>query len=100
MRRFKRTDCIKLIAFVACMSISYFTFTYSNSSPPAGNTGAPNETSCTSCHSGTVIKSGAQYDSVKLNLGISTLEYIPDSTYTVTISFNTNNQNKYGLNIV
>ncbi|MCB0736572.1 MAG: PKD domain-containing protein [Bacteroidetes bacterium] len=95
-----RRQLISIAAFCACMGIAHLTFTYSNSSPPASYTGAPSESSCTSCHSGTVITSGTEHDSIKLFNGKSTLEYIPDSTYHMSITFYANNQNKYGFQVV
>lgn len=100
MRSLPLSMRISAVVFVACMVISKLTFTYSNSSAPAGYTGAPSDRSCTSCHSGTVIKSGTPYNSVRLSMGQAKLEYVPGTKYTMTLSYADNNQNKYGFQAV
>lgn len=100
MKNIRLSSWVAGALLLLCMLVSKLSLTYSGKNPPAGNTGAPNDDNCTSCHTGTAIKSGALYDSVKFSLGRSKLEYIPDSTYTVTISYSDNNQNKYGFQTV
>lgn len=100
MKNVRLSVWVSSALFLLCLTASKLTLTYSGTNPPAGYTGAPNDVSCTSCHSGTAITSGALYDSVKFTLGRPKLEYIPDSTYTVTISYSDNNQNKYGFQTV
>ena len=76
--------------------ISTHTLTYTNN-PPKAYTGAPGESNCTSCHSGTAITSGTEYSNVKLTTNMTNDEYIPDSTYKITISYTESGKSKFGF---
>lgn len=66
---------------------------------PAGRTGAPGELNCTACHSGTV-QSGAGINTVTIADGNGAVtEYIPGTTYTVTIDMGVSNP-KNGFQII
>ena len=64
--------------------------------PGSGYTGAPSESNCTSCHSGTV-NSGYFLNRLNLISGMSNNQYIPDSTYAITIRMVTPGCNKFGF---
>ncbi|WP_430406252.1 choice-of-anchor V domain-containing protein [Fluviicola sp.] len=66
---------------------------------PGGRTGAPGDATCTQCHSGTV-QSGSGFNLVTLTSGGTPVtEYLPSTTYQVTVSMSTNNA-KNGFEIV
>jgi len=66
---------------------------------PGGKTGAPGDATCTQCHSGTV-QSGSGFNLVTLTSGGTPVtEYLPSTTYQVTITMSTNNA-KNGFEIV
>jgi hypothetical protein len=57
---------------------------------PAGKTGAPNEASCTDCHSGSVLN-GATENLLLIMSGMSQVtKYVPGTTYTVTLAMASN----------
>jgi hypothetical protein len=66
---------------------------------PGGKTGAPGDATCTQCHSGTV-QSGSGFNLVTLSSGGNPVsEYLPSTTYQVTVTMYTNNV-KNGFEIV
>lgn len=66
---------------------------------PGGKTGAPGDATCTQCHSGTV-QSGSGFNVVTLTSGGTPVtEYLPNTTYEVTVTMSTNNA-KNGFEIV
>ncbi|WP_430406255.1 choice-of-anchor V domain-containing protein [Fluviicola sp.] len=66
---------------------------------PGGKTGAPGDATCTQCHSGSV-QSGSGFNLVTLTSGGSPVtEYLPSTTYQVTVTMSTNNV-KNGFEIV
>lgn len=85
-------------AIIGSLFISFFTISYSNS-PPKSRTGAPNETNCTSCHSGTALTSGTEYGNVKMTTSMTGGEYIPDSTYKITLSYTESGKSKFGFQV-
>lgn len=70
-------------------------YTYS-SGPPAGNTNAPGESNCTSCHSGT-LNSGGNLSSLTLSTDMPNGKFLPDSTYTITVSYAETGVSKFGF---
>lgn len=61
-------------------------------------TGAPNETTCTSCHSGSsVVTSGTQHARIKLLTNFTGGGYIPDSTYTFTVTYAESSKSRFGF---
>lgn len=69
------------------LAVGTFVFLRSyTSGPSTGYTGAPNESTCTSCHSGSAISSGTQWNRIRLKTNFTGGGYIPDSTYTFTLS--------------
>lgn len=81
------------IAF--CLA-AYYSMT-SPSGPPAEVTNAPSESNCTSCHSGSLITSGSNWDKVSLTSNFTGNGYIPDSTYTIKISHSQSGISKWGF---
>lgn len=66
---------------------------------PGGKTGAPGDATCTQCHSGSV-QSGSGFNLVTLSSGGNPVsEYVPGTTYQVTVTMSTNNA-KNGFEIV
>lgn len=89
---------IFLITTISILFSGYKALTYSGG-PPAGNTGAPGENNCTSCHSGNVITSGTNWGNINLSTDIPTTGYIPDSTYNITLSHTQTGINKFGFQL-
>jgi hypothetical protein len=68
----------------------------SSSTPPPGYSGAPGQTNCTSCHSGTV-NSGS--GSVTLS-GLPSSGYTPGAQYTITINITDASKVRFGFEMV
>ena len=97
MSRFSRPRPLLIAsAVVGSLFISFFTISYANN-PPKSRTGAPNESNCTACHSGTALTKGTEYSNLKLTTNMTDGEYIPDSTYTITISYTESGKSKFGF---
>lgn len=63
-------------------------------------TGSTSESNCTSCHSGTFITSGnSNLSKIFLNSNFQGGGYIPDSTYTISLSFKQAGISRYGFEI-
>lgn len=73
-----------LLTTAAVLAISNTSWTNPDF-PPAARTGAPGESTCTSCHSG-VLNSGPGTRS--LTIQGNPVDYIPGQTYAVTIAIN------------
>ncbi len=72
---------------------------FQTSGGQSGLTGAPGESNCTQCHSGSVL-SGTGQNIVSLLSGVTPVtSYTPGSTYTVTLSL-TSNPSKRGFSAV
>jgi len=65
--------------------------------PPPQRTGAPGENDCTQCHSGNTYDGNNQID-VTFSGGQD--EYLPDSTYTITIGVPNNQVNGFQMTIL
>lgn len=76
--------------------ISNYTLTYTNN-PPTAKTGAPGEGDCTDCHSGTAITSGTEFKNLTISTNMVNDEYVPDSTYKVTVSYVESGKSKFGF---
>lgn len=68
----------------AMLVITTVTYTSQNG-PGPGLTGAPSEGNCTSCHSGTPVTSGTNFDNISLS-GIPAGGYSPGVIYTLTFN--------------
>lgn len=84
------------IALITATAIDAFT---SSNGAPSGYTNAPGESNCTSCHSGSVITSGTNWNNIILTSNIPATGYIPDSTYNITLSHTQSGIVKFGFSI-
>ncbi len=86
---------------ILCLVLFITTFDAftSTNQPPTGYTGAPSESNCTSCHSGTVITSGSNWNNITLSTNIPATGYVPDSTYNITLSHTQSGIVKFGFEI-
>jgi len=96
-----KTKIIKsAVLLIGIMSVSIYQIQSSSGGASTPKTGAPSETTCTSCHNTySVQTSGTKYDKIKLSIPFTGGGYIPDSTYRVTISYRETNITKYGFQI-
>lgn len=60
-------------------------------------TNAPKESNCTSCHSGSLVTSGTNWNNIAMTSNFTGGGYIPDSTYTIKISFSQSGISKWGF---
>ncbi len=78
----------KFIALLLCASlflVSYDLYTNAGGAP-TNRTSAPSESNCTvTCHTGTLITSGAAWSSITLS-GIPAGGYVPGASYSLTLS--------------
>lgn len=72
--------------------------TYSGG-PPAGLTHAPGEGNCTQCHSGTLDTTSSNIANISLSGNFTGGGYIPDSTYTMTLSYSQSGISKFGFEL-
>lgn len=82
---------VGLFLLIAQQTISY------TNNPPLARTGAPGESNCTGCHSGTAITSGTDFNNVSISTNMTDDEYIPDSTYKITVSYSESGKSKFGF---
>ncbi len=82
------------------LTVSIYQIHSSSGGASTPKTGAPSETTCTSCHNSySVQTSGTKHDKIKLSIPFTGGGYIPDSTYRVTISYRETNISRYGFQI-
>jgi len=67
--------------------------------PPAAMTNAPNESNCTSCHGGSLNPTPANLTNLTLTGSFTGGGYIPDSSYSITLSYSQSGINKYGFEL-
>jgi len=90
---------IRAIFLVLVLVIVTDVFSDSNG-PSGGYTGAPSESNCTSCHATYSLQtSGTKYDKLKLESNFTGNGYIPDSTYTIKISYKETGKSRYGFQL-
>lgn len=92
----------RTITLLALASVSVFFAIRSHSSsngPGGGYTGAPSEGDCTSCHAGTLRTAGAKWGRIRLIDNFTGNGYIPDSTYTLAVSYRESGRSKFGFQI-
>lgn len=94
MRSWKKIIPIVFVGSLLLIASDSLTNT---SGPGGGDTGAPNETNCTRCHSGTLITSSTNLNNLKLATNFTGSGYIPDSTYELTISYTQSGKSKFGF---
>ena len=81
------------LAYSGISGILYF------HNPPAGYTGAPGENNCTYCHSGALNPVPANLSNMSLTGNFSGGGYLPDSTYTITLSYSQSGITRYGFQV-
>jgi hypothetical protein len=65
-----------------------------SSNPPLGNTGAPGESSCVSCHSGSTLPAAGV---VEFEFDGMNAQYVPGQTYSIVISSSGNAKNGFQM---
>jgi hypothetical protein len=97
MKRFFTTSkFLKLAMVLGLVFVGQQVISYTNN-PPVKHTGAPNENNCTSCHSGTAITSGTNYNDLEISTNMKNGQYIPDSVYDITIKYKESGKSKFGF---
>lgn len=82
------------------VTVYFASRSHSNSGGPGGGyTGAPSESECTSCHAGTLRTAGAKWSRIRLISNFTGNGYIPDSTYTLAVSYRESGRSKFGFQI-
>lgn len=85
------------ITFVVCVGIISISGIMNTNGPGAGYTSAPGEANCTSCHSGSVITSGSNWNNVEIVGNFPGGGYVPDSTYIVSVRYRQTGITKFGF---
>src|SRR6478609_1686191 len=93
----KRT--LYTLLLCACLTISYYSFTNSTGAP-AGNTGAPGDGTCVSCHGGSPITSGTNWNNFTITTNVPASGYTPGATYIITVTHAVAGINKWGFEAV
>lgn len=86
------------IGICSLLAVSTLSMT-NNNGAPAGYTNAPSEPTCVSCHSGSLVTSGTNYNNVSLTGNFTGSGYIPDSTYTITLSYTHTGKTRFGYQL-
>lgn len=94
-----KTFYIKTGIFIlGILGVSTFQIHSSSSGNSSPRTGAPNESTCTSCHTGNSLQtSGTNHGRIKLTGNFSGNGYIPDSTYRLVLSYKETGKSKFGF---
>lgn len=97
MKRFFTSNLLlKSLMIIGLVFLVQHVISYTNN-PPLRNTGAPNENNCTSCHSGTAVTSGTNYNDLEITTTMKNGKYIPDSVYDITVSYKETGRSKFGF---
>ncbi|MES2560321.1 MAG: choice-of-anchor V domain-containing protein [Bacteroidota bacterium] len=96
MKRQLLKHITKSIFVLALLCVSYYSFT-SGSGAPSGNTNAPGDGNCTSCHGGSVIISGTNWNNMSITHNIPAGGYVPGSSYTINVTHTISGINKWGF---
>ena len=93
------TRYIKISIFtLGIIGISIFQIHGNSSGASSPLTGAPNENTCTSCHSGSsLVTSGNQHDRIRLTGNFTGNGYIPDSIYNLTLTYAESGKSTFGF---
>ena len=93
------TTFIKSAIFsLGILGVSIYQINGNSSGASSPKTGAPNENSCNSCHSGSsLVTSGTQHARIKLKGSFTGSGYIPDSTYTLTLTYAETGKSTFGF---
>ena len=93
------TTFIKSAIFsLGILGVSIYQINGNSSGASSPKTGAPNENSCNSCHSGSsLVTSGTQHARIQLKGSFTGSGYIPDSTYTLTLTYAETGKSTFGF---
>ena len=93
------TKIIKSAIFsLGILGVSVYQINGNSSGASSPKTGAPNENSCNSCHSGSsLVTSGTQHARIQLKGSFTGSGYIPDSTYTLTLTYAETGKSTFGF---
>lgn len=89
----------KSIFVLTLLCVSYYSFT-NGTGAPAGNTNAPGDGNCTSCHLGTLVTSGTVWNNLQITHNIPVNGYTPGGSYTITVAHAVSGINKWGFQFV
>lgn len=95
MKRILPFTITSLFIAVATVLTVQHTAQSNNSGAPAGRTGAPGESTCIGCHSGSALNSGGGTPSITSN--IPSGGYVAGNTYTITVSIAQTGISKFGF---
>lgn len=90
----KKTVTLLFLTSLLFITIKSFT---NGGGPGAGYTNGPGESNCASCHNSSSLNGGAFRNNLNLNGDFTGNGYIPDSTYTITVSYSQPNISKFGF---
>ena len=91
---------IQLNVIIGLFFIIFLCSAINNASGPGGgNSNAPGESSCVSCHGGSLITTGTQLNSLRFKGNFTGSGYIPDSTYNLEVTFKQSSRSKFGFQI-
>ncbi len=91
---------IQLNVLIGLFFIIFLCSAINNASGPGGGyTNAPSESSCVSCHGGSLITTGTQLNSLRFKGNFTGSGYIPDSTYNLEVTFKQSGRSKFGFQI-
>lgn len=77
----KRISLLLVVLFSGLIAVEQ---AYTNSGgPPTGHTGAPGESTCISCHTGSSLNPGNALRTLVFNGNVGLTSYVPGTTYTV-----------------
>ncbi|MEY3984552.1 MAG: hypothetical protein RL160_2111 [Bacteroidota bacterium] len=90
-----------LILAPALLLVFAYNASTNTSGPGGGYSGAPGENTCNTsgCHNGTLRTSGLKWSKIRFVGAFSGNGYIPDSTYTITITYRESGRARYGFQI-
>jgi hypothetical protein len=85
---------IIIVGTIAVATIASYSFIIKSSNGIAGYTGSPSESTCATCHGG---GAGTTMVNVSFNPAITSGSYIPNQTYTVTVTVSNNAFSNFGF---
>ncbi len=90
---------ISCVILFSLMAVNYMAQTYTSGWGGA-YTNAPSEGTCLSCHTGSNLQtSGSNWNNLLLDNGFSNGEYIPDTTYVMSLSYKESGKSKFGFEL-
>jgi hypothetical protein len=91
---------IQLNVLIGLFFIIFLCSAINNASGPGGGySNAPSESSCVSCHGGSLITTGTVINSLRFKGNFTGSGYIPDSTYNLEVTFKQSGRSKFGFQI-